>query len=470
MKNRASLWQSASTVSGLLFQGARSTRFAGLFVVMRDVATRSAGHVVRRFGWAFADQLLSSGTNFLLNVLVARTVGVRDLGAFSIAYATFTFSLGGIRAVASELLIVRHSALSEHEWRDGIRRSAGTALLTGIVVGIGCLIAAARLAGSVSSVLTIVGVSLPLLLVQDVSRFALLARQRGAAALLSDAAWAAVMFTAFVLLKETHVASVTWFTLSWAAAGCVAAAVGLVQLRVLPCGPMTAIRWLRGHSDIAPRFLAEFAITTGVSMLTIFAIGGIAGLGELGRLQAAQILLGPLNIMFNGVGLVATAEGVRLLRDSPRRLAHDCRWLSLALTTGVLAWGMIIVFVPASIGESVLRTNWDAGRSLVVPLAIAFAGYASTFGASIGLHCLAAARRILLANCIEAVLTLFFGLTGAYLAGAKGGAWGFAVAGSLKGVNAWWQFSRALREYEGRSAAGGAGPKVDADYLPQVAG
>ena len=443
MTTRGSLWQSASMVSGLIFQ---------------------------RFGWAFADQLLSSGTNFLLGVLVARTVGIRDLGAFSVAYATFTFSLGGVRSVASELLVIRHSALSAHEWRDGIKRSTGTALLAGMVIGAGCLIAAATLAGSVSSVLTIVGVSLPVLLVQDVSRFALLARQRGAAALLSDAAWAAVMFTAIVLLWEAGVASVTWFTFSWAGAGCVAAVVGLWQLKVLPSGPMTAIGWLRGHNDIAPRFLAEFAITTGVSMMTVFAIGAIAGLGELGRLQAAQILLGPLNMMFNGVGLVATAEGVRQLRESPRRLAHDCRWLSLALTAGVLAWGMIVVLVPRSIGESVLRTNWDAGRSLVVPLLIAFVGYASTFGASIGLHCLAAARRILRAECIGAGLTLFFGLTGAYLAGARGGAWGLAVAGSLKSVNAWWQFSRALREYEGRSEAGGTGPKVNADYLPQVAG
>ena len=92
----------------------------------------------------------------------------------------------------------------------------------------------------------------------------------------------------------------------------------------------------------------------------------------------------------------------------------------------------------------------------------------ATFGASIGLHCLAAARRILLTRCIEGVLTLFFGLAGAYLAGAKGGAWGFAVAGALKTVNAWWQFSLALREYEsGRTEAGRGGP--DADCLPQAA-
>ena len=456
-----------ASVSGRLSRGLPSTGSAGLFGDVRAVAAACVGSLFRRFGWAFADQLLSSGTNFLLGLLVARTVGVRDLGAFSVAYATFTFSLGGVRSVATELLVIRHSALSAHEWRDGIKRAAGTALLAGIVIGAGSLIAGAILGGAVGTVLTILGVSLPFLLVQDVSRFALLARERGAAAFVSDAAWAAVMFTAFALLRNAGVASVTWFTLSWAAAGCVAAAVGLLQLKLLPGGPIAAITWIRSHSDIAPRFLAEFAITTGVSMMTVFAIGGIAGLDDLGRLRAAEILLGPLNIMFGGVGLVATAEGVRSLRDSPRRLAHGCRRLSLALAAGVLAWGMIVLFVPRGIGESVLRANWDAGRSLVPPLLISFVGYASTFGGSVGLHCLAAARRSLRARCIEGVLTFFFGLGGAYLAGATGVAWGYAVAGSLKSVNAWWQFSRALREYEGRSETGGAGP--DADYLPQAA-
>ena len=125
---------------------------------------------------------------------------------------------------------------------------------------------------------------------------------------------------------------------------------------------------------------------------------------------------------------------------------------------------MIVLFVPRSIGESILHVNWDAGRSLVTPVLISFIGYASTFGASVGLHCLAAASRSLRARCIEGALTFFSGVGGAYLAGATGVAWGFAVAGSLKSVNAWWQFLRALREYEGRSKAGAA-----ADYLAQAA-
>ena len=180
MTTRGSLWRRASTASGLLFQGARSSGFAGLFGDLRDVAAKCVGSVVRRFGWAFADQLVSSGTNFLLGVLVARTVGIRDLGAFSVAYATFTFSLGGVRTVVSELLVIRHSALSAHEWRDGVSARPEPRCWPGSSSGPVVSLRPPDSPGPYLSVLTIVGVSLPLLLVQDVSRFALLARQRGA--------------------------------------------------------------------------------------------------------------------------------------------------------------------------------------------------------------------------------------------------------------------------------------------------
>ena len=192
--------------------------------------------------------------------------------------------------------------------------------MAGIVVGLGCLIAGASIGGSIGTVLSIVGISLPFLLVQDVWRFAFFARGRGSAAFLNDVVWAVVMFAVFALLRHCDVSSVAWFTFGWAGAGSLAAIVGVLQLKVLPSGPLAAVRWLRHHRDIASRFFAEFAVGSGVSNLTLFAIGGIAGLGELGRLRAGEIALGPLNVLFAGVGLVATAEGVRLLHESPRRL------------------------------------------------------------------------------------------------------------------------------------------------------
>src|SRR4029450_9907106 len=128
----------------------------------------------------------------------------------------------------------------------------------------------------------------------------------------------------------------------------------------------------------------------GVSNLTLFAIGGIAGLGELGRLRAGEITLGPLTILFAGAGLVATPEGVRLLQESPRRLVRGCRWLSVALAAGVLAWGAILLLVPRAIGEFLLRANWDAAQPLLPLLVIWLIGYGLSFGGGTGLRCLGA--------------------------------------------------------------------------------
>lgn len=404
--------------------------------------------MINRFGWALADQVLSSATNFALSLLVARTVGPRDLGAFSVAYATFTFSLGAVRAIAGELLVVRHSAVSVEDWREGVQRAAGTALIAGILVGVCCLLVGAVAGSSSRTVFTIVGLSLPLLLIQDVWRFAFFARRRGGAAFANDLVWAILILAAFALLRQFGVTSVAWFTFGWAASGCLAAVVGMFQLKVIPSGPRASWTWLRRHRDLAPRFVAEFAVGTGVSSMTLFAIGAIAGLGEVGRLRAGEIALGPLNVLFLGMGLVSTAEGVRLLHESSERFVSGCRWLSLTVIAGVLAWGLIVLTLPREIGETVLRTNWFAARSLVPLLLIALTGYASSFGAWTGLRSLAAARRSLRAKCIDGLLTVSFGVTGAYLAGAVGVASGYALSAWLKSMNVWWQFARALSEHE----------------------
>ena len=55
---------------------------------------------VGRLSWGVADQALSSLTNFAVGIVVARSLGIRELGAFSIAFATYLgvhlFYLGGV--------------------------------------------------------------------------------------------------------------------------------------------------------------------------------------------------------------------------------------------------------------------------------------------------------------------------------------------------------------------------------------
>ena len=235
------------------------------------------------------------------------------------------------------------------------------------------------------------------------------------------------MFAAFALLRDAALLLLRGSRWVGRARDALPRSLACSSSRSFPAARLLPSGGFERHSDIAPRFFAEFAVSTGVSKLTVFAIGGIAGLGELGRLRAGEIVLGPLNVLFAGVGLVATAEGVRLLHESPRRLVHGCRWLSLALAAGVLAWGVVLLSRTPQYRRVGVAS--ELGRRAIVgaaPSDCALIGYASSFGASIGLHCLAAARRSLRARCIDGVLTFFFGLAGAYLAGAKGVAWGFA--------------------------------------------
>src|SRR5437764_6373982 len=70
---------------------------------------------VRRLGWGLADQALSSMTNFALAILVARSVSTSALGAFGLAFTTYTITLGATRALCQEPLTVCYSATGEPE-------------------------------------------------------------------------------------------------------------------------------------------------------------------------------------------------------------------------------------------------------------------------------------------------------------------------------------------------------------------
>ena len=62
-----------------------------------------------RVSWGVADQAVCALENFLLNVYVARSLGVAQLGAFSLAYVTYGLANNANRGLAIEPLLVRFS-------------------------------------------------------------------------------------------------------------------------------------------------------------------------------------------------------------------------------------------------------------------------------------------------------------------------------------------------------------------------
>ena len=96
--------------------------------------------VTRRVGWGVLDQGISSLSNFVLGILVARTLPAAEFGAFALAFVTFAFIISASRGPSTDPLMARFSRASPEQWRAAAGAAAGTALSVGVLAGVVCLL------------------------------------------------------------------------------------------------------------------------------------------------------------------------------------------------------------------------------------------------------------------------------------------------------------------------------------------
>jgi O-antigen/teichoic acid export membrane protein len=411
--------------------------------VLRGRIARVAG----RLSWGVADQALSSLTNFALGILVARSFGPTAFGAYSLAFATYLVTLNVSLGLATDPLVVRYSGTEGPVWRDGLAGGAGMALTVGLVSGIGCLLAGLLFGGLLRPALVALGLTMPGLILQDIYRLGFFAVARGRQAVLNDLLWAVVQFFGLALLIGTHRLSVFALVLTWGGAATVAAVAGGLQAGVAP-RPARIAGWLREHRELAPRYLGENLTVGGANALWSYGVGAIAGVSALGSLQAARLLLGPLNVLYQGIGIVAVPEAIRVLRVSARHLLSTGMLITGGLGGATLAWGVAMLLLPTRLGVELLGPSWAPAHRLLVPMTLLTVNLALTVGALVGLRALGAARRSLRARLLGSALILSGVFIGAAVAGAPGAAWGH-VTGSTIAVVGWWrQLAEGVREQQ----------------------
>jgi O-antigen/teichoic acid export membrane protein len=401
----------------------------------------------RRLGWGVADQAVSSITNFAVNIYIARDLGAIQYGAFGLAYVTYGFALNASRGLATDPLLVRFSGMNLPVWRRAVRSCTGTAALVGLALGACVLGASVFLGGTTRLAFVALGLTLPGLMLQDSWRFAFFALGRGSQAFLNDVIWAVAMVPALVFLRLTGHANVFWFVFAWGAAATFAAAIGPFQARVLPGLPRAA-GWLSRQRDLGLRYLAEGTSNSGAVQLRTYSLGFILGLAALGYLQAASTLMGPLQILIYGMGLVALPEAARILHRSPRHMPLFCGLLSAGLVLLGFVWGVaLLVALPRGLGEALLRSLWRPAYPLVWPTTLYFMGWCASVGAGTWLHALAAARRSLRSAVFNSASLLVFSVAGAVAAGTLGAIYGAAAGTWIGALFTWWQVRRAVREH-----------------------
>ena len=421
---------------------------------MAVVARRTRGALswdtVRRAGgrltWGLADQAISSLTNFVLSIYVARTLGAAQFGAFSLAYVTYGLAINASRGLSIEPLLIRFSGTVLPTWRRATARSTGTALLVGLATGT-CALAAGRLVGGTTGMAFLaLGLTLPGLMLQDSWRYSFFALGRGHHAFINDAVWAVVMFPAMVLLRNTGHADVFWCVVAWGAGAAVGAAIAPLQAGVVP-NLAGATEWLSRHRDLGPRYVLENAGGNAASTFRSYSVSYILGLAAVGYIQAANTLMGPLNIIFAGISLITLPEAAKLLRSSPRHLPLYSAAVSTGLTLLALLWGVVLlVALPRGLGQFMLGRIWRPTYPQEQPATLYIMSGCATSGALLSLHALGAARRSLRAVIPTSVLVVAAAAVGALTAGTLGSMRYVAAASCLGALLTWWQLRLALKE------------------------
>jgi O-antigen/teichoic acid export membrane protein len=408
-----------------------------------DPAVRQRNTALRamagRLSWGLADQAVSSMTNFVVGLYVARSLGVTAFGVFSLAWVTYGVVLNVSRGLATDPLMVRFSGVATDSWRGALARASGTALGVGLLAGGASVLAGLGIGGSVGPAFVGLGIVLPALLLQDAWRFGFFAAGAGRKAFANDAVWGGMLVPAMVL--AAHHGGVVAFVLAWGLSGAVAAGYGCVQSAILP-RLSGAAGWLREQRDLGVRYLLENVSNSGASQLRAYGLGAIAGLAAVGTVRGAELLLGPFLAVLMGLSLVTVAEAARVLRRAPHRLRLFCLLLGAGQAGAALLWGAALLFLPDRAGAFVLGDVWHVSSGLIVPATLSVMGASFATGAAAGLRALGAARRSLRSQLFASACYVTGGLAGAAAAGALGSAWGVAIA-TIGGSAVWWLHLRA---------------------------
>ncbi len=404
--------------------------------------------VPRRAAWGIADQGFSSLTNFALAAIVARNTSPEEFGGFAIIFSTYILILGVSRAMTTLPILVRFSAATPARWRSAAAAATGATVLIGLAAGAACAVAGAAFPGTRAALFAL-AVCLPGLLLQESWRHAFIARGTPPAALVNDAAWALFLVPAMALAVVGSDGSAWAFVLAWGVAGSLAAVVGIAQARVLPA-PSHALGWVKDHHDLSSRQVGEFLANTGSTQIVMYAAAALAGLSAAGALRGAQVLLGPLNVLFQGVWIIGLSELVRVLNGRPHLFTRGAVALSAVLGTAGVVYTTVFLVFGDQLGPVLLGQTWEPAQAVLVPLSLAAISSGLWLGATVGLRALQEASRSLRARLVVSGMNVVGGIVGLLVGGARGAAWGLGVT-SLLGVVIWWrQFLRAPSRALGR--------------------
>jgi O-antigen/teichoic acid export membrane protein len=384
--------------------------------------------------------VLSSGSQLLLFVLVAREADTTTLGAVSVAMLAHGFLLGVVRAGIGEPVLLRCRADRSATRREA-RRALFLGLLAGVAVSLGLVTVGALIGGDVGHFLELMAIAAPLAYMQDLLRYVAYGTGRVEQAVVIDGIWLGVQVALSAALLASGEATPTRLVLAWVAGAGVGAAAPIVWRRLWP-RPRAVRQWWAQERARAGGFVADFLVSNGMWQSAFLLLGVLMSLEELGTLRVAIVAISPLANLLAGIRSMTLAH-LAGLRAWPLRARRRAIQFSLGLAGAAALYGVVLVLLPDRVGSELFGTTWADAAAVVGIVAIAEVIRLPTFPAIDLIKVIGAPLDLVRTRLRGGVGVVSGLLIGGIAAGPRGAAVGTAV-GYAWNLLVWWRRARAL--------------------------
>lgn len=382
------------------------------------------------------DQILSSVTNFLIVLIAARSLNVREFGLFSAVYLTYVIVVGAIQAFIGQELVLHR----DDRGRWGAIRAA---LRAGVLLGVG-LTAVGAIVGLMIPVelghplIVLSCFSVPLVL-HEVYRCAGSLLRAPQLAVLGDSLWLTISVALTLAASALEVTPTPNILMAiWCCAGllsmlamCLATARNLKSVDPSPKKYFT-------RDFLGGRFLIEYGLVGAIQNVATLFLGVIAGAATVGALRGAMLLYSPLRTVMNA----AAAFGTPLIID----VRHASRTRLLIVMSIVLGGSSLLAtvaweIVPKDLGIALLGDTWGPVGPLIIPVGLQFVLTGFSRSAYVGIRVEQPNATLILR--IVASITFVAAFLGGYvLGGIEGAAWGGVIGMLVQALHSWFAYAR----------------------------
>ncbi|MER5972192.1 hypothetical protein ABT112_21045 [Streptomyces sp. NPDC002055] len=405
-----------------------------------------------------ADQGVSALTNIVVLVVAARLSSAAGFSVFSLVYTVFAVLLGLFVAYVGQALVLERGEPAAV--REACRSAVAFTAWASAAIGAVMAAVLSLVPGGTAHGLAVLGLVLPVVLVQDGMRYCFSTLRLPHCALAADLVRLAAAVPA--LAVQPHGSGpdrlIAVWGLSALPALAVSAALLAPRLRGAASDPRRLLR--RGH--LGRRFVVEFAVGNASSQLAVIGLGLFASPLAVGALRGVTTLFGPMNVLFNA----STGFGPPILNRYPTaaRKVRATVVLAIALSAVAAAWAAVLIALPDRLGRELLGDTWAASSALLPATGSQYAAIALGTCALLTLRVLRP-RATLPIQVVFSLLSVAAMLTGYALGGVLGAAWGLCLGSACKAVAAWLRIAVVRRSPEpaGEERAGDRDATDDRD-------